>query len=79
MRAKVRVVPMIAKRARQRPRYGLVAAHAIMGLIAIVLAGLTVAAAEQRLSGGASLSAIEAANLTADATANVSLAALRRR
>ena len=69
MPAKVRAVPIVARTTRRRPGYGLVAGHAVLALIAIALACLTVASAEQRLSGGKSLSAIEAAYLTAAVSA----------
>ena len=65
MPAKVRAFPIAARTTQQRPGYGLLVGHAVLALIAIALASLTVAVAEQRLSGGASLSAIEAAYLTA--------------
>jgi hypothetical protein len=73
MKAKARVVASSIA-----DDYRLFAAHAVMGLIAIVLASLTVAAAERSLAPGASLSVIEAAALTARAAPDQAPPALPR-
>lgn len=68
MGGRARILPMTASKAR-RPAYAIIAGHAAMALLVIVLATLTVTAAERRLAAGMSLSAVQAANLAQKADA----------